>query len=239
MTPAGTVGAFFDLDGTLLAPPSLEWRFIGYLLAHEEINAAHAGFWMARFAKAILRNPHAAMEGNKSYVSGVRESLASDWASTLNTDPLPFFVSGIERVAWHLGQQHKVFIVSGTLEPLARAVPPFLPGPVTICATKLEVRDGIWTGQLVGEHIYRKAKARAVRCLAAQHNLDLPCSYAYGNRLDDLAILESVGHPVGVNLSPRLEGAVWKRGWQTCNWRGYASALDPAHNRLLMPQVAR
>lgn len=239
MTPAGTVGAFFDLDGTLLTPPSLEWRFIGYLLAHDEINAAHVGFWIARFVKAILRNPHAAIEGNKSYVSGVRESLATDWANTLNTEPLPFFASGIERVAWHLGQQHKVFIVSGTLEPLARAVPQFLPGPVTICATKLEVRDGLWTGQLVGEHIYLQAKARAVRCLAAQHNLDLLRSYAYGNRIDDLAMLESVGHPVGVNPSPRLERAVLKRGWQTCNWRGCPSALHAAHNRLLSPKGVR
>ena len=237
MTSAGTVGAFFDLDGTLLASPSLEWRFIGYLLAHDEIHAAHAGFWIARFARAILRNPHAAMEGNKSYVSGLKESLASDWASTLNADPLPFFASGIERVAWHLGQQHKVFIVSGTLEPLARAVPQLLPGPVTICATKLEARDGIWTGRLVGEHIYRKAKACAVRCLASQHNLDLSRSYAYGNRMDDLAMLESVGHQVGVNPSPWLERAAWKRGWPMCNWRGCSSALDAAHNRLLLPKV--
>jgi HAD superfamily hydrolase (TIGR01490 family) len=239
MTPTATVGAFFDLDGTLLAPPSLEWRFISYLLAHDEINAAHLGYWMARFAKAILRNPHAAMGGNKSYVSGVRESLASDWASTLNTDPLKFFAYGIERVAWHLGQQHKVFIVSGTLEPLARVVPQFLPGPMTICATKVEVRDGRWTGQLVGEHIYRKVKARAVRCLSVQHNLDPLRSYAYGNRMDDLAMLESVGHPVAVNPSLRLERAVWKRGWQTCNWKGCPSALDAALNRLLVPKVVR
>jgi hypothetical protein len=38
MNSPQNVGAFFDLDGTLLPPPSLEWRFIGYLLERDQIS---------------------------------------------------------------------------------------------------------------------------------------------------------------------------------------------------------
>ena len=38
MNATQKIGAFFDLDGTLLAPPSLEWRFIGYLMERDEIR---------------------------------------------------------------------------------------------------------------------------------------------------------------------------------------------------------
>jgi hypothetical protein len=45
MNAARKIGAFFDLDGTLLAAPSLEWRFIGYLLERDEITTVNVARW--------------------------------------------------------------------------------------------------------------------------------------------------------------------------------------------------
>ncbi|MGA6961913.1 MAG: hypothetical protein WBY38_21055, partial [Candidatus Acidiferrales bacterium] len=59
--PQQNIAAFFDLDGTLLPPPSLEWRFIGYLLERDEIASAHVARWLGYFAKTILRDPHSAI----------------------------------------------------------------------------------------------------------------------------------------------------------------------------------
>ncbi len=123
-----------------------------------------------------------------------------------------------------------MFLVSGTLGPLACAAARRLPGPVEARATELETRDGRWTGRLAGEHSRGEAKARAVRRLAARHDLDLGECYAYGNSLADLPMLEAVGHPVAVNPEAGLEriacseseagnrgGA--QRFWRVCKWK--------------------
>ena len=74
------IAAFFDLDGTLLPAPSLEWRFIAYLLSQDEISADHMICWLGHWAKTFPRNPRAAANANKYYLAGLRESLVGDWA---------------------------------------------------------------------------------------------------------------------------------------------------------------
>jgi alcohol-forming fatty acyl-CoA reductase len=241
MTPPAQIAAFFDLDGTLLPAPSLEWRFIAWLAAHDAIDGGHVARWLGHFARSIWRDPYAATFENKRYLGGLRESLAADWEGSLAPDSLRCFAFGLERVAWHQEQGHRVFLVTGTLGPLARAAACRLPGTVEVCATELEVCDGRWTGRLTGEHLRGEAKARAVRGVAARHALDLASSYAYGNSLADLPMLEAVGYPVAVNPEPSLEriacsgGEIGNRGgvqkrWRVCTWK----TTEPSSRRLLV-----
>ena len=212
------IGAFFDLDGTLLAPPSLEWRFIAYLLARDEMGGAEIAHWLARCAKTLLRDPLAATSGNKAYLAGLRESLAADWESLLAPGSLPFFPAGVERIAWHFAQGHRVFLVTGTLEPLARVAALHLPTPAEICATALESRDGRWTGQIVGPHLRGEAKGRAIRAAAARFGLLLWESYAYGNSAADLPMLDAVGRRFAVNPREALRRIARRENWHICTW---------------------
>ena len=228
---AKRVAAFFDLDGTLLPSPSLEWRFAAHLLAHREICLTQVARWFAHFAKFLLLDPQAAIEGNKAYLASLRESLAADWVNSLKPGSLPIFARGFHRIRWHLAQQHHVFFVSGTLQPLARTVAQIISAaadaatsgeprpPIETCATELEVRDGRWTGSLSSEHRSGEAKASAVRTLAVRHALDLSRSFAYGNGIADLPMLAAVGNPCAVNPSARLERAARVHGWKICSWR--------------------
>ena len=68
MTRPEAIGAFFDLDGTVFAPPSLERRFIAYL---DEIGELRAGNWLRHFAKKLTRNPLGALFHNKHYLTGL------------------------------------------------------------------------------------------------------------------------------------------------------------------------
>jgi HAD superfamily hydrolase (TIGR01490 family) len=239
MSAREKVGAFFDLDGTLLPAPSLEWRFIGYLLAREEIGSGHVTTWLAHCARTILRSPHAAVESNKFYLQGLPESLAADWANTFGGNSLPFFAQGSERIDWHLALHHRVFIVSGTLAPLARVLPRHLSGSVEIRATELEVSRGRWTGRLAGDHLSGEAKAQAVRELAGRYGIDLNRSYAYGNRIRDLAMLDAVGHAFAVNPSSRLERIAEVQRWQILNWRRGERDAGGVHSQALAPKEAR
>lgn len=215
---ASKIGVFFDLDGTLLPKPSLEWRFLGHLLACDEIRSAAVLRWLGNWAKTLLRNPRAAVDENKSYLAGLRESLERDWANSLEPGSPQMFSEGLARISWHITQQHQVFFVSGTLVPLACAIARSLQGHVEVIASQLEVCGGCWTGLLSGEHMSGKAKCRAVRELAEQRGLRLELSYAYGDQIADLPMLEAVGHPSAVNPAASLRRIARKRGWPVFNW---------------------
>jgi len=218
VNPGNRIGAFFDLDGTLVAPPSLEWQFFGYLLGRDAIGGRELGRWLVQSAKFLFRDLRAATTANKMHLAGLSEQLAADWADSVAPDSVRLFPAGIKRMAWHVAQGHRVFLVSGTLRPLAEVLARRLPGPVEICATALEARDGCWTGLLSGEWMSGETKAGATRGLAARFGLALQNSYAYGNSITDLAMLHAVGHGVAVNPSSRLRRIARSVGWQSCNW---------------------
>jgi HAD superfamily hydrolase (TIGR01490 family) len=214
------IAAFFDLDGTLLPSPSLEWRFLLYLLDRDQIASAQLRRWLARFAKKILWTQRAAVEENKLYLAGLPESLVEEWEKTLSTRPLSFFAEGLRMVAWHQSQGHRVFLISGTFAPLARVAANGLPGRVKICATEPDAIDGRWTGFINGKHCSGEAKAQTISNLSSQFGLDLQQSRAYGNDFRDLPMLAAVGRPCAVNPSARLKLEARKRGWATCSWSG-------------------
>lgn len=222
--PASTnIGAFFDIDGTLLPAPSLEWRFARYLFAHDKIRGANIVRWLAQGATNLLRNTNSALDANKYYLAQLRKSAVADWENSLaaaspGATPLSLFAEGVERISWHLAQGHRVFLVSGTLAPLAHIFAKLFCHTVSVRATELEVRDGHWTGELVGEHLSGDAKTRAILKLARKHGLSLACSYAYGNEVADAPMLSAVGHAVAVNPSRAIARLAGNRGWQVRHW---------------------
>jgi HAD superfamily hydrolase (TIGR01490 family) len=232
-------GAFFDLDGTLIATPSLEWRFFAHLLECDEISSANLTRWLWRCAKKILLDRCAAIEANKLYLAGLRETLAAEWTHADASNSPPVLREGIARLAWHRAEGHPIFIVTGTLAPLARAITQNFPCPVEVIASELDTIHGHWTGWLAGEHMSGAAKARALRSLARQHDLDLSRSYAYGNHTADLPMLEAVGNPTTINPSHRLARVARARGWGICHWSKSQRRAHTSRTNLLAPTEAR
>jgi HAD superfamily hydrolase (TIGR01490 family) len=243
MNAGSQVGAFFDIDRTLLAAPSLEWRFIAYLLARDKIGIEQIGRWAAHCAQTMWHKPHAALDANKFYLSGLPESLAMDWENSLVPDSikcssLPIFAEGFDRISWHSARGDCIFLVTGTIEPLARAFVRILARHGLECcaqisATQLETRDVFWTGRIAGEHMSGAEKAIALHAFAARYGLALAESYAYGDSFADLPMLKAVGHPVAVNPQARLARIAGRRGWAVCHWRSLQSDEAAAQSRAL------
>jgi HAD superfamily hydrolase (TIGR01490 family) len=157
--------------------------------------------------------------------------------------PVPtFFAQGIERVAWHAKQGHEIVLISGTLEPLAREVARSLEAElatrgitvtIRVIATRLEERDGRWTGRVLGEAMFGEAKARAAKRLASEMRLDLWRCYAYGDSLNDQFLMAVVGRPAPVNPSKDLTSIARTRGWPLLNWDGKVSPTQKRHSALL------
>jgi HAD superfamily phosphoserine phosphatase-like hydrolase len=141
--------------------------------------------------------------------------------------PVPLFPEAVERVAWHAERGHLIVIVSGTLEILAeraaREVEAELGArglvcTVRVCATRLEQSDGRWTGRTAGEAMFGEAKARAIRRVAAEEDLDLRRCFAYGDSSSDRWMLEAVGKPVAVNPSNDLARIGRRNDWVVLRW---------------------
>jgi HAD superfamily hydrolase (TIGR01490 family) len=220
------LAAFFDLDGTLVAGPSLERNFFNELRRRGKIPWKNYLLWLAEAVRLAPQGIEEVLHGNKMYLKGA----AADLAETLAAKRAPrFYGEGIERVGWHVRQGHAIYLVSGTLEGLAASVALALVArlaargvatKIGYRATRLEEVHGRWNGKIAGEATYGEAKARALRKIAKQEEISLEKSYAYGNSWDDRWILTAVGQATAVNPSAELEGLAVKNGWAVMRWTG-------------------
>jgi len=220
------VAALFDLDGTLVAPPSLERRFFQMLRYRRAIAAKNYWLWLA---EAVRLAPHgliAIWHENKMYLRGVAVGRPVEGGLKPATS---FFEDGIERAAWHAKQGHTIVIVTGTLEPLAQEIARAIEAElavrgmavsVRVCATRLEQTHGRWTGKILGEAVFGKGKLRAALRMAAEMKLDLEKSYAYADSSSDRCLLAAVGRPFAVNPSNDLARLARIRAWPVLNWEG-------------------
>jgi HAD superfamily hydrolase (TIGR01490 family) len=217
MEKYGRIAAFFDLDGTLVAGPSLERRFFRRLGHGRAIPAKNYFLWFRDTVRIAPRGIGAIRYANKIYLRGVPPDEVECQASGIS-----FFAEMMGRVAWHAKRGHTIVIVSGTLEPLARIAARELQSQlaergivaiVHVCATRLEEKEGRWTGRITGEAMFGEAKARAVKRLAAEMGVDLARSFAYGDSANDRWLLAAVGRPAAVNASKELLRIAQGRNW--------------------------
>ncbi len=219
------IAAFFDLDGTLLAGPSLERRFFRELRYRRAIGWKNYLLWLAQALRLAPRGITEILQANKMYLRGV--AVAPHQSNPEKKRKCAFLASAIERIAWHAERGDSIVIVSGTLEFLARGAARELEmilsrrgiaAKIQVCATRLEEKEGQWTGQVVGEAMFGGAKARAARRFAAQMGLDLKRSYAYGDSAQDWWLLDAVGNPWTVNPSPGLSRLAQQKNWPILRW---------------------
>jgi len=224
----GRIAAVFDIDGTLLPPPSLELRLVAHLALHGEIRVGAVLNWLRSLVPQVLRTSRGnaelsvrprMLDANKTYLKGVRVGAVDEWIVREFAE-VEFFSRALEIVDWHRRRGHAIVLISGTLAPLARAVRRLLAGgeEILICATDLESEEDAWTGRVNGNAICGPAKEEALRRLAAEHHFDLSRSYAYADSLKDRWLLGAVGHGIAVNAGPRLAQHARRRGWRLVNW---------------------
>jgi HAD superfamily hydrolase (TIGR01490 family) len=240
------VAAFFDLDGTLVARPSMEKRLFGILRYRRLIGIRNYFWWLVEAVRLAPRGIIQMMHANKMYLRGVRVSEAycgpdvsvrrcakreegktGERRRQARMPVPPFYPEAIERVMWHAERGHWIVILSGTLEPLAERAACVLEAElgtrgwmdkVRVCATRLEEKHERWTGRIVGEAMIGDAKARAVKQIAVDAELDLERCFAYGDSSSDWWMLEAVGRPAAVNPSKDLAQIAFRNRWPVLRW---------------------
>lgn len=216
------IGAFFDIDGTLVPEPSLERRLFRELRRTGAIPWTNYGRWGMDAARLLPLGLTAIAQGNKSYLRGLREEQILEAA-----EPITFFEEGVARVEWHARHRHEIVLVSGMVKPLARMVAMALEceleargleREVLVSATRLEEREGVFTGSVLGEANYGEAKRRAMEVVARAMQINLRESHAYGNTLLDRPMLDAAGHGHAVNPRRDLTDTANLRDWAIWHW---------------------
>jgi phosphoserine phosphatase len=119
----------------------------------------------------------------------------------------------VQRLKQHLLRGDVVVLISGTLDPIARALGDYL-GVRRVCATLCSERHGRFLPQPPETHPFGAAKLSLARHLARQLELDLALASAYGDSIHDFDLLEAVGFPVAVAPDGALLETALGRDWE-------------------------
>ena len=210
------VGAFFDLDGTLVA------GFTGVILTRERIRNRDMGVGeLISMVAASLNHQFGRMEF-EGLINKATEVLRGRSLSDLQQIGERLFAEKIEKriypemrelVQAHLDRGHTVVLSSSALtiqvEPVAR----FLGIPNTL-SNRFEIDvDGVLTGKVLKPILWGPGKANAAQKFAAEHDIDMADSYFYADGDEDVALMDLVGNPRPTNPGDKMAEIARKRGW--------------------------
>lgn len=226
-----TAGAFFDVDNTMMQGASV-FHFARGLAARKFFTTGD----LVRFALRQVKfriggedqvDTSDAREEALSFVAGRSVAqivtLGEEIYDELMADKIyPRTRALAQR---HLDAGQRVWLVTATPVELAQIIGRRL-GLTGALGTVAATEDGVYTGRLVGELLHGKAKAAAVRALAAREGLDLRRCTAYSDSINDVPMLSVVGTAVAINPDGQLRDIARRRNWQIHDYRsGRRAAL--------------
>ncbi|MGU3501592.1 HAD family hydrolase [Mycobacterium sp. C31M] len=214
--PGPHIGAFFDVDGTLVR------GFTATVHAGHRIRNGQSGFGeLTGILEASVRYKIGRMqfarllERASGYLAGESLTELEALGDELFADRVAprLFPVMAAVVAAHQERGHTVALSSSALTMHARPVAEHL-GIEHLLCNHFEVTDGDrLTGHIARPIIWGRNKARAVIDFSAQRGIDLSESFCYADGTEDLPVLDAVGHPHAVNPRPGLAAAAARNGW--------------------------
>lgn len=214
--PGEKIGAFFDLDGTLVA------GFTAVILTQERLRRRDMGVGeLISMVQAGLNHQLGRIEFEQ-LIGKAAAALAGRALSDLEEIGERLFVHRIESriypemrelVRAHLARGHTVVLSSSALTIQVGPVARFL-GILNTLTNKFETNeDGILTGNVVRPILWGPGKAAAVQKFAAENGIDLQDSYFYADGDEDVALMYLVGHPRPTNPEGKMAAVARRRGW--------------------------
>jgi len=219
-----TAAAFFDVDNTMMQGASI-FHFARGLAARKFFTTQDLVRFARRQIKFRLSGEDAddmgvARQDALSFVAGRRVEELHRFGEEIYDELMADKIyAGTRALAQrHLDAGQRVWLVTATPMELAQVIADRL-GLTGALGTVAESVDGVYTGALVGEMLHGRAKASAVRALAAREGLDLRRCTAYSDSVNDLPMLTTVGTPVAINPDGELRDIARQRNWLIQDFR--------------------
>lgn len=240
MTPTPKRAAFFDVDNTLIRGSALYFLGKGMYQRGFFTKADISRFVLAnvRFRFSGKEKPEEMIRLQNAATNFIAGHKASDIAllaqEVYDEHVSPALWQGtIDIAQTHLSNDEEVWLVTAASQEMAQVIAQKL-GFTGALGTRVEVKDGIYTGELIGHLLHGKAKVTAIKELANERGFDLSQCYAYSDSHNDLPLLLAVGHPSAINPDAALRIRALRESWPIHDFRR-AQTL----NRVLGPIVSR
>ncbi|MGH3561829.1 MAG: HAD-IB family hydrolase, partial [Mycobacterium sp.] len=214
--PGPSIGAFFDLDGTLVA------GFTAVILTQERFRRRDMGVGeLIGMIQAGLNHQLGRIEFEE-LITKASSALRGRSLSDLEEIGERLFVHKIasriypemrELVRAHLARGHTVVLSSSALTIQVGPVARFLGITNTLTNVFETDQDGVLTGDVVEPILWGPGKAAAVQQFAAEHDIDLKDSYFYADGDEDVALMYLVGNPRPTNPEGKMAAVARRRGW--------------------------
>lgn len=183
-----------DVDSTLIQQEVIE------LLG----TRAGKGEEISAITEAAMRGEldfEASLRARVALLAGLPASVLDDVRSEIILTPgAKTLISTLKRLG------HSVAVVSGgftdVIEPILKDLE-----IAHYRANSLEIKDGVITGQLVGEIIDRAAKATALHEFASIEGVSLAQTIAIGDGANDLDMIAAAGLGIAFNAKPAVKAA--------------------------------
>jgi HAD superfamily hydrolase (TIGR01490 family) len=192
--------AFFDVDGTIINTRSL-LSFLVYLRAVNTLEDNLVSDFLRQLKEKFLSDVSREQinEFYYSFYGGFQVDVIASWGQKwfLNAEGATNFYNKniLLAIQKHRDAGAKIVLVTGSfyqvLEPLATKIK-----VDAILCSRLEIRNGIFTGLLVEAPCIGARKAQVIREYTEREKIDLSTCFAYGDDSTDQAMLDLVGHPV-------------------------------------------
>lgn len=217
--------AIFDVDGTLVRGSS-ERLFFRFLLRRGRLRLSQLLAYLAFVARYLPTGGIHTLKKNKAYLAGSAGDEIASLAARFVDERLATRLHEpvVLRLKQHLCRGDTVMLLSGTLDPIARALAARL-GVTHVCATLCAERRGQYLAQPPEVHPFGAAKVSLARQRASQLGFDLSEAVAYGDSAHDVLLLEAVGHPVAVFPDRTLFERALERNWEIMGTAGDQPAV--------------
>jgi len=222
--PPKIEAAFFDVDNTLVCGSTSIlfgkvaftggtirrrdiWRF-----AYEQIMFIRRGEKNSKMADFKDR----ALSITKGHpIQELRDLLPQVYQQEIKPRLWPGMVRAVKE---HLALGQEVWLITAAPQELAQQIADDL-GATGALGTIVGHRDGVLTGELVGDPLHGQAKRKAARKLAKERHISLKRSFAYSDSVNDLPLLTLVGNPVVVNPDKALKRYADAAGWDILRFK--------------------
>lgn len=216
--------AFFDIDGTLTSQRT--WQgYLDYFKQRKIKRGTHLAFLAVHYplyfmrrigliSETAFRRPWASHLA--WYVSGMSlGETKAVWDYSVKALENSWQPESRRAMEGHLRAGDLVMLVSSGPYPMVERIAAELQVEHFI-GTRLEVRDGVFTGRSVEPIVIDENKVSTALAYLKEKQLDFdpPHSFAYADSTTDLPLLELVGNPVAAYPDESLRVIAAGRGWK-------------------------
>ena len=205
-----TIAAFFDIDGTIFRN-SLMIEHFKKLMKYEILDPA---LWYNKikpvfeewdkrygdFDDYLDTLSEVYIEGLKGVNKSFIEFIA---AHVINLNGDMVYRYSRERIRWHQKNGHKVFFISGSPDFLVSKMAEKYGATEYRGTTYLVDENNNFTGE-IRKMWDSENKFKTISEFLEKYDVDLDSSYAYGDTVGDLSMLNMVGNPIAINPNREL-----------------------------------